>query len=218
MDPAAVGGGGALSISRTANPAASEPNFGTSSPLTFAAQACGSANASRLVIVTFACYYTGGTLTWTIGGVAATAFQPTLTGNRAAGVAYAVVPTGTTADVVCTHTNFSIATMVIQVFVCPTSANPVATASAQAADTYINPTLSYSGATINTNGFGLTAICGADSTKTSETLAGYTTDTHTAGVNVILYNGHSTSAGTPSASLSGAADQNMSYVTISWGP
>jgi hypothetical protein len=93
------------------------------STYTFSAQAIGAASANRYVICGFGARYTSGTPTITsvtIGGVAATQVSAQLagtgTGKLLAGLYIALVPTGTTADIViafsatalrCDHVTFS---------------------------------------------------------------------------------------------------------------
>lgn len=93
---------GVSSLTYTATSAAvyANPAFSSSNPYTVAAQAIGTAAANRTVILQFLVNTSGETITGiTIGGVLATIHVVTPSGYRT-GIASAVVPTGTTADIV----------------------------------------------------------------------------------------------------------------------
>jgi hypothetical protein len=121
---------------------------------TFASQPIGTASSDRIVVVVCEGNRTtsGGTLTMTIGGVAATSVSPQGDTADYINIFYLNVPTGTTADVVVTITVFT-AQMQIAVYTVTGSSAPPA--SGVTAWGVVNPGPMVVTATVPTGGIGI---------------------------------------------------------------
>jgi hypothetical protein len=194
----------AVAISQTANPAA---GAGTGTTITYTTQSIGAAAPDRIVVVCVGTELTAGNITGVTidsggGAVAMNASTLGATGAVGARVFWLLVPTGTTATIAITFAASQTAdTKKIAVYrVVGASSTPAS--SSGIGDTDADP-ISSGAVTIPTDG-GCIAVCAMAAT-TARTWSGIAEDIDAAvGTAFRFTTGTSTTAGTPTITVSGA--------------
>jgi hypothetical protein len=204
----------ALTLTHTAAPAVVNDNF-TNDPYTFSAVDIGAAASDRIVVVGIVwAYYTSRDLSSvTIGGVSATIVGGSTTGCA---IAYAAVPTGTTANIVLDWP-YSVDLVGIAVWRL-VGAESAPTANGSKADGWTTTSTLSSAITIPADGVGMVVgYCEADIaiTWTGATADSY--DHEATGNGAGCFSAHHSTAGSwnPSGSHSGTMTR---LFAVTWAP